>query len=691
MSQFNFLSVFKRLQAEKASINREALTALAERLAELASDVGGEELAGEGYLSKLEELRWVSPSGSCSTRAEPIVAAWIKNGAIWSCPWARKNGLAAKMILRDPMRWIDAIAPDQRWHVATCPKRFDEEIRRGVAWDLVAQTTTLSLEEWSRARAFLISEQTRKETWISARKRRALLDRSDACGRLETLRETGRGHVWLMMCMAFGDEELVGRAASAGLRLDAATPEEAGHLAAVLLSRSFEGGSEDFTRMQRSLAEDRETKAKRRELEQSEHERVGRWWRQAIALGLPEPDWTPCLQSFGETAGKFRHFQPARFFSLLGEEAARSGLGGAKSLLWTKAAFAQEWTPALVGRLGAEAGQSAIGWAWARGLDRVWSHERLSDAMRVRASVEGSRTKAAAKALAELADLGAKLAPKKPMEEHPAAQAATAGLAVEALGSLLRMGASLSRGKGQSELARGEPSLMETLLSGGEKSLRWAVAALDAAEAAKKGGARALLMEKGPGGRTGAHWAARAASAKGLALVIERGGDPLARDDEGRGALHELAARHGKKAEANALAIVKTLAESGYDWTAADNKGRAPLDEMAKRGPIDAIEEILRQAPSAANPRGPEGQGAIEKLRERGGDALARVESLLLRQELAAKAASAEAAGGEKTTAKGLAGCDAQNPENRAETTGADAVPGGGEGTPAKKRAPRRM
>lgn len=157
--------------------------------------------------------------------------------------------------------------------------------------------------------------------------------------------------------------------------------------------------------------------------------------------------------------------------------------------------------------------------------------------------------------------------------------------------------------------SEGEPPLMAlcTLNRAGRYADR-AVGLLDAAEAAEKGGGRSkLLAMRAKDGSGPMHWAARALCPETIALLGNLGQTPLEKDESGKSAGHWAAKKYGEKNQAKVGPTLKALSLADQDWAA-----------LAAKGPIEAISDLLEQAPAAAKSKSGSARDALNVLRSRG-------------------------------------------------------------------------
>jgi ankyrin repeat protein len=165
---------------------------------------------------------------------------------------------------------------------------------------------------------------------------------------------------------------------------------------------------------------------------------------------------------------------------------------------------------------------------------------------------------------------------------------------------------------------RGRKDIVELLLKNGAYTKsRSGVSALHAAAKNRHGTVALLLVERGAAidtdevaqflfsirvnvaiknrvyEQTVLHWAAERGDKEVVQLLLEKGADAAAKDDNGRTVLH-LAAEGGNKE------VVQLLLEKGADAAAKDDNGRTVLHLAANGGNKEVVQLLLKKGADAA-------------------------------------------------------------------------------------------
>lgn len=179
-----------------------------------------------------------------------------------------------------------------------------------------------------------------------------------------------------------------------------------------------------------------------------------------------------------------------------------------------------------------------------------------------------------------------------------------------------------------------------------------AAALLDCADTLETGGRDKMLAMRGKKGSTPLHWAARALCKESVAMLLDLGADPNAKDEDGKTAGHWAAKKYGAKSAPKVGPVIEALTKGGHDWKTLDEKGVSALAALAAKAPLEPLSEALAAHVDAVRIKGDGGKSALEVLAARGGaNATALAQKMDMLSELGAvKGADA----GAKKKAKSL-------------------------------------
>lgn len=441
--------------------------------------------------------------------------------------------------------------------------------------------------------------RTGSETTAALRGARAL-------GRIREMGDAGLGGAWLRRMIEIGNLEGAKMAEREGVRLSGmSSGQSAQMLLEIARSRSREMA--EFWR-ERGWAPLRKKAEREREREIIAADSLAKreLWDLAIRAGAPEPDFR------GVSPSELRRVPEIGGIKALAREIERSGrVGPGSAPLLAFAALASESGMRIYEReleLEGPAPLSEGDWIALAGR---WGGSEESKARVLEAYAQAGKA------------IGAG---GKGEEEGLVLECLRAGGGERLLGALARLQADFGwKGKD------GRSLLMALFDLGGrgDKAAR-ARDLLEAAERAEPGGKAKLLAARDARGAGAAHWAARALCAGSLELLKAEGADPREADRDGKTIARWAASRYGAKAQKAALPAMRWMIAQGVDFGAKDSKGVSALEALARRGPIDAIAEVIRADPSAALSKGGKGKAPIEVCVERGGEAASAAESILI-------------------------------------------------------------
>ena len=138
------------------------------------------------------------------------------------------------------------------------------------------------------------------------------------------------------------------------------------------------------------------------------------------------------------------------------------------------------------------------------------------------------------------------------------------------------------------------------------------------AEAPRKKGLTALML------------ASNQLNLPAMAALLKNGADPNLQDEYGQSALHHVGKRFSASIEGKSKQAVELLIEANINVHLKNKKGQTAAQMMTARAPLGSLMELLAHAPLDVAGSEPEAREAAKKLAQRGGDAVSKVEQLVL-------------------------------------------------------------
>lgn len=448
-------------------------------------------------------------------------------------------------------------------------------------------------------------EPAAKERDERARNLKELILEAGEAGALRRMGARGLGHRWLSELLVAGEEDLARLAIREGVGLKGMGEKESGRLMLDILQNRPDFVEDHYRAMGFRAAKNKAEKDREKEIEAEALGKKERIWGLAMLAGAPNPDFSSL------SAWDRRHCPGFGAGAFLEEERRGAGCGKAsEGLLAHIAIHRAEGVGLLKRQLERNADPaplSADDWHSLAGAHDI---ERLGEVLKAFV--------AAKKRIS--GDVGA-------ANEGIVVECLHGGSGKEALMLLAKLGASFERKspKGLTALM----SLFDLGRAGGDEDR--AAGLLEAAEAAKPGLKAWMLSEADGNGASAMHWAARSLSVGAMELLRSEGMDPAAlRDKKGETIAHWAARKYGAKAQKKALPAIEWMIRAGVDFSVRSDKGESALEAFAKKGPLDAIERLLREAPQEATRKGANGKSALEICLERGGEVGSVAEKALM-------------------------------------------------------------
>jgi len=646
-----------------------------ERLRKQAEAVSGEEFTQNEYLRRVMELRgevvdYLKPG------IDQVFVAWMANGALFADPRAVSDGAMARIALDNAALLMDVLPTNPMWHQMTCETEFGAHAGAGAH---IASLRAVSVEEENRALA-ANAGWAQQISWLNegAMAHRArvhaigqktrdacrLIELSDASGRLQTLKDTGRESAWLLHCLTHGNQSYARRALDAGLRLDQASARAVqafmGEQANMSPQSMFK--AEAFLNEQRKkgLTEGKLKPSAKKTLDALRQEDwAARWgiWETAVKAGLPKiesvgmpvtVDGKPAFLMDYAWAQKINPIDPDFFAPLIQEIQRRDQkMDSALRGLWTRVCLGSPWPELLAQKAGGKPGESAMAWALRRGAVEP-ADWRVGEFMECIYGAQNGGANAG-EVIQSFAAMGVgpdmSPSPQRVLTirnttgvSHIAVLLHAASDAAGLARGLLALGVDLAQtgADGRTFI----PALLDT---GSKRAAEACVAALDALESAAAGSGPALANTVDKDGATALHWAARALELPMMQKLVELGADVNARDKKGQTILHWAARKYGAKAEKRFVPIIEFLHDQGFDWAAVDQKGDTGVAALAKKGPVAALVKAIEAAPQSVGVKNKIGKTALDHLsgREGAGKAVAQAEGAVMREELRAATTAA--------------------------------------------------
>ena len=371
----------------------DALRAVAAQMEALARDVSAEEIDKNRYASRLQDFA----HGGLKAEIEEIFLIWMESGALLSDPEALAANLPLRLALDHPARLMGVLPGNPAWALATCGPTYAGDNDNGAAGRVSAMLSCSSREQEEQDFAFrrgMFNERWFGESDEQVRLRYQrhrdaveLFVRSDAMGRLQTLKENGREEAWLLHCLGFGESETIQRALDAGFRLDN-TSQEAALAFARLNSRGnrFKSKARRFlSDCHRSLPSDLKKDEKSGYEASVAMDLQTAWdrWAMAVQAGLPKIECALESRRELEVDDGTDTIGPEAFAVLIQEVARDGAMTVANRRLWAKAAAAAEWPALFAQKAGAKPGETAMGWALRTGAMKAshWEMQEFINAM----------------------------------------------------------------------------------------------------------------------------------------------------------------------------------------------------------------------------------------------------------------------------------------------------------------------
>jgi len=563
----------------------------------------------------------------------PVIEAWIKSGVFFKSKSEKARFVATTVVGYSPNKWGRELIENPEWLLSYCGASFGEHNRHGYANHAFVKM----VKDWDNKKPVKWEHEWQQAVQDRFSALCQLFEKTEEYHSLQAIKNAGRGVVWLMNCLACAPMSEVKKALVAGLRLDNASDAET--LAFLRAMADASAGFASDVRAQhgrRRPTKAQEEKRQDKAFKKTQEEAWDRW-RMAIDAGLPliSQRHLDVAWQEHERAG----IANACAIAIFAQEAMRHG-GISKEWrdVWLVICLERPWHGEIARRAEALEAESPFQWALRHGLPIAqWTRDEMTKILaRVAAGVQGDEV------FTKMAQAGAVFIGDEPRKNALVIAALHANLSAAGIGALFEMGAELTIQE------NGGASLMAQLMDGDfcrengiwpPKSLRTLA---EAANLRAPGLARDLIRAQDKKGVCVFHLAGTLQSLSLLNFCLEFGGDINVQDKRGQTPLHKAAWRFGKKTRANFLPLAEWGRNNDFDWGLQNKEGETVAAVLAKKGPVDALAQIIETAPTALDKVDKNGVSAIDHLRKRDGlgEVLSHAESAVMMAEMTARAQS---------------------------------------------------